>query len=184
MTGRKWRLLTVVFSKVKNTQMELEPCHRGWWVEALIYVPYRWCAALCHLCAAGGDKNNRHHCELFCRCVAETLLSGLSRNLCCVQSNVTQQTTTTTTTTTLAHCLQGFCLFLQGSSNNNAGIQSCSFWNWKLKSWNNEGLNVLVGDSYRNNRLWITGCFYKVLPIFAQVVMLMKAVRKIKETPL
>lgn len=37
-------------SKVRNTQMGLEPCHGGWWPQPLMYVPYRWRAALCQLC--------------------------------------------------------------------------------------------------------------------------------------
>lgn len=36
-------------SKVRNTQMGLESCHRGWWPQPLMYVPYRWRAALCQL---------------------------------------------------------------------------------------------------------------------------------------
>lgn len=70
--GRKWWWLTIMCSKVRNTQMELEPCHRGWWVVLLIYVPCRWRIALCHLCPAGAYRNSRHLSELFCHCLAGT----------------------------------------------------------------------------------------------------------------
>lgn len=43
-------------SKVRNTQMGLEPCHRGWQPQPLMYVPYRWRAALCQLCPAWAHK--------------------------------------------------------------------------------------------------------------------------------
>lgn len=80
MTGKKWWWLTIMGSKVRNTQMELELCHRWWWVVLLIYVPYRWCVAFCQLCPAGEeDKNTRHRSELVCWCLAGTLLSGLSQ---------------------------------------------------------------------------------------------------------
>lgn len=43
-------------SKVRNTQMGLKPCHRGWQPQPLMYVPYRWRAALCQLCPAWAHK--------------------------------------------------------------------------------------------------------------------------------
>ncbi len=44
-----------------------------------MYVPCRWCVALCQLCPAGAYKNTRHPSELFCYCLAGTVLSSLSQ---------------------------------------------------------------------------------------------------------
>lgn len=56
-------------SKVRNTQMGLESCHGGWWPQPLMYVPYRWRAALCQLCPA------RAHEERLANSSAGLLLS-------------------------------------------------------------------------------------------------------------
>lgn len=78
ITGRKgWWLTMCMCSKVRNTQTELAPCHRAWWVVLLMYVPYRWSIILCHLCPAGAYKNIRYPSEMFCLCLAEAFLSGL-----------------------------------------------------------------------------------------------------------
>lgn len=56
-----------------------------------IHVPYRWRVALCQLCPAGAYKNTLHPSELFCYCLAGTLLS--LAGLCSIRSDFKQPTT-------------------------------------------------------------------------------------------
>lgn len=64
--GGQWWWLTIMRSKVRNAQMELEPCHRRWRVARLIYAPCRWRVALCHPHPAGANGDGGPSSERRC----------------------------------------------------------------------------------------------------------------------